>query len=907
MEERNCLILTEYRESNKYNNFVGKYYHFPALKGKLNQLNFFKKLPVEFVYTEPEKEGEGVFYGYGKITKPPFEDKREGGLYFAEISEYKPFSKPVYFKNDKGEILEKKYNAEFYNYNNPIRNITPSFLDALCLDGGIILNFKSDAHLVQVLGEQLIASERVGILELIKNAYDAGSATCRVRIEKIGDPKLKQLPNSEYEFSEYDGPVILVEDFGSGMDKNMIEKGWLRPASTLKTNIKERLKAEREKAIQAGKLGAYDKLMNSLKKAHKGRIPLGEKGVGRFATHRLGKNLIIKTKTKDIDYELLLKINWEDFDKVSENPVDLESVGVIFTRQPISRDYGKNNSGTQIIIYGGKKDYELTKEEIEEIDRTINKLNTPNPNPKSKISSFSVSFECPQANIIESTPIYQEFSPIFSLSGIVDEAGILNYDFLFSPPLSVPMSKEVRKNKFMDLKTIEKDAWKDDLPNHDEIRLPACGEFYVHIDIWYRRPPWIEGPNKKLFTDYLDDYGGISVYRDGINLFPAEWGAEIDWLKLSKRHIKRGLKLSYYNMIGNLEIEQGKNIQLIDKTDREGMLNNKAFSDLVSLTRAIVIFLENPFIGKRNEYSILVGDIIREPRTLNTISKQSSKIIKNIHENYDLQKDPYNLLSELGTKAERKRRLVDLSSSLLNLEKSLDQMQEIRELLTEQAGFGLGIAVAIHEIAKTASNFYNGVAEIIKSKKLNFEKLEELKDTSSAIHNELKRLSPLRAIRNEESQLFQISKSILFSAEVYKREFEKLGITFKFDGKESFELYGRYGALNQIFTNLFDNACYWLDTSDFKERILQVKIDARKRTVVVADSGPDIQESILPYLFEPGYSLRFPPSGLGLYICKHYMKSMKGDIYLTPMNDRIKDLYGAQFTLDFSRVPGIKK
>jgi len=904
MEERNCLILTEYRYSNKYNNFVGKYYHFPAAKGKLNQLNFFKNLPLEFVYTEPEKNGDGIFYGYGKITKPPFADKREDGLFFVEISDYKPFSKPVYFKNDKGEILEKLYNTKNYNYNNPIRKIAPTFLDTLCLDGGIVLNFKSDAHLVQVLGEQLIGNERVGILELIKNAYDAGSPTCRVIIEKV--PALDPIPNSKYEFNEYDGPVIVVEDFGSGMDKNGIENGWLRPASTLKTNIKERLKKEREEAIEKGKLDVYDKLITSLKKEHKGRIPLGEKGVGRFATHRLGKHLIIKTKTKDVDYELLLKINWEDFDKISDNPIDLESVGVVFTRQPLSRDYGKTNSGTQIIIYGGKNDFELSVIEIEEIDRTINQLNSPNPNPDTKISPFKVSFECPQANITEKKPIYSEFQPIFTLSGIVDDKGILNYDFLFSPPRSVPMPKDEKKNKIIDLKTSEKDYWKH--PTNDKLkRIPVCGSFYIHIDIWYRRPPWIDGPDKKLFTEYLDDYGGISVYRDGINLFPAEWGAEVDWLKLSKRHIKRGLKLSYYNMIGNLEIEQGKNINLIDKTNREGMLNNRASSDLISLTRGIVMFLENHFIGKRDEYSKLIGDVIREPRTLNTISKQSSKIIENIHENYDLKKDPYNLLTELGDVAERKMRLVDLSKSLLSLEKSLNQMQEIRNLLTEQAGFGLGIAVAVHEIAKTASNFYNGVAEIIKSKKLNIEKLEELKDASSALQNELKRLSPLRAIRNEEPQLFQIEKSIGFSYEVYKREFEKLDITFKVNEKESFELYGRYGALNQIFTNLFDNACYWLDTDKFPKRILQVKIDSRKRTVIVADSGPDIQESILPYLFEPGYSLKFPPSGLGLYICKHYMKSMKGDIFLTPENDRIKDMPGAQFTLDFSRVTGIKK
>ena len=87
------------------------------------------------------------------------------------------------------------------------------------------------------------------------------------------------------------------------------------------------------------------------------------------------------------------------------------------------------------------------------------------------------------------------------------------------------------------------------------------------------------------------------------------------------------------------------------------------------------------------------------------------------------------------------------------------------------------------------------------------------------------------------------------------------------------------------------------------QRKLVVQIEAIHRTVVVADSGPGIDNVILPYLFQPGYSLRIPPSGLGLYICRYYMHSMKGDAYLTTDRERIDNIPGAQFTLDFSRVP----
>jgi signal transduction histidine kinase len=84
---------------------------------------------------------------------------------------------------------------------------------------------------------------------------------------------------------------------------------------------------------------------------------------------------------------------------------------------------------------------------------------------------------------------------------------------------------------------------------------------------------------------------------------------------------------------------------------------------------------------------------------------------------------------------------------------------------------------------------------------------------------------------------------------------------------------------------------------------LTVEIQTDPLPVIVADSGPGIDSVILPYLFQPGYSLRVPPSGLGLYITKYYMQSMKGNAYVTLDRERIPEIDGAQFTLDFASVP----
>jgi hypothetical protein len=902
--KRNCLILTQYRDGEEYNDFIGKFYHFPANENK-NYSEQFKELPIEFVYYEPEKKGKGEFFGYGKITKPPFEDKRESGHCFVEISEYKPFSRPVSFKDENGEILEKTHNTKFYNSGNSVRKVNPEFLDGLCLDGGILLNFKADSHLIKILGEQLIGSEKVGILELIKNSIDAGASYCRIRFEKL--PEISEADGSLYEFKEYPGPVILIEDDGSGMNRETIENGWLRPASTIKTNIKVKLKNEYEKAFKEGKLGVYEAVVNQLKKEHGGRIPLGEKGVGRFASHRLGRRLEIKTKTKEDSFEYVLSINWDDFDDYNAN-VDLDSIGVRLTRQTPSRNYGEANSGTQIIIFGGREGFKLDEKKIKEINQSIIRLNTPNPNPNIITSKFRAFIECPQIENIDSTEIVERFPATFSLDAIVNEYGIVEeYTLKFNPPKSVPLQSEEWSEKDYDLRKLDSTHWVD--KENGVSRKPECGAFFVHIDSWYRVTPWIDGPDAKGMKAYLSNYGGISIYRDNIIICPAESGTKNDWLNLSQRHEKQAFRISYYNMIGNVEIDQSNNLEIVDKTSREGLIENRAYIDLAKLIETIIeSILENRYIGKRDEFGNLTKGVVRDPKKLENVVKNSSIIIEGITNNYSLKDDPWQILSQLGqTFEERKDGLVNLGGSIKNLKKSIEIIEDIQERLTEHAGFGIAVAVSLHELTKITSNFYNGISYLLKSGTVDNFKLEDLKAASSSLKSELKRLSPLRAIRNEIKREFKISQSIKYASDIFKLKMENDGIKFESNMDDDFPVFARYSTLNQILGNLFDNSIYWLQSTPRIDRKIKILLNKEDRTLNFADNGSGIDNSIRPYLFEPGYSLKIPPSGLGLYICKTYMHSMNGDIHETTDRERIKDIKGAQFTLEFANVPVSKE
>lgn len=901
MNEKEALILTQYRTGGKYRNFLGYIYHFPK-----SYLNYFKKLPVDFLFYEPVKSGKGEFFGTGKIVQV-IPDNELNDHYFAIIKEYQSFKKPVKHRDENGRLVESE--NPHYNPQNAVRKIPKKLFDEIILEGEISYNFKSDAHLIKVLGEQLIGSEKVGILELIKNAIDAQASYCKVRIEKINN--LRKLNEEDYEFPELPGPVILVEDNGIGMTKDVLENGWLRPASTIKTSIKEKIKKEREKAKELGNLGQFDALIKQLKKAHGNRIPLGEKGVGRFATHRLGKYLEIRTKVKENKYELVLKIDWDKFDIISDEFVDLDSIGVSISKQNLSRDYGESDSGTQIIIYGGRDGFEWDEDSILDLNRAILNLNSPHPpiNKKQKnniYKPFNAFLECPQIEKLPKHLIYEESVPNFTLDVLVSEEGIADSELRFKHPSDKIPPEEWIDNDY-DLRISNDSYWKSKKGK----RIPECGAFFLHIDVWYRLKDWIDISNYAELIEYLGSYGGMSIYRDNILFFDAKLGSETDWLGLTEEKTKQTYRISYRDFIGNVEIEQSINIDLTDKTNREGLLDNKAFKDLSLMVKNIIKnILEPRYIAKRDEYKKLTKGIISNPKKLSEVTKTGSKFISNVAKsNYPFDTDPYTFFDGLWETVEgRKNGLFNLGSSVKELKKSIEMLEEVQNQFVEQAGFGISVAVSLHEINKITTNFYHSILHLIKSGNIDKLDLEHLKETSYSLKTEIKRLGPLRAIRNERYNEFNILKSVNYSYGVFKRRMKEKNIKFSIESQnDDFKVYGRYSAINQVLGNLFDNSIYWIENSNNEKREIKIKINSKFRSLIFADTGTDISEIIRPYLFEPGYSLKVPKSGLGLYICKTYLNSMKAKIYETPIKDRLPDMKGAHFTIDFSRTPKNKE
>ena len=308
------------------------------------------------------------------------------------------------------------------------------------------------------------------------------------------------------------------------MTWEVIENGWLRPASTLKTAVKETIRQEHAKAVEEGTLGAYNKLINALKKERGGRIPLGEKGVGRFASHRLGRWLSLKTKVLDLDYEYVLEVDWDKFQAVDGEVKDLESVGLSLSRQAPSRDYGKVNSGTQLVIYGGREGFSWDRETIEGLHRSIAGLNSPYPSPKNPdaASGFRAFLECPQLGTFSTENPANSFPPTFSFDGLVDDDGVLEYSLKFQPPKGVPMPEETMEEKSFDLRKAEYPPLV-----HRHGRSPKTRVRGV-----------LSAPRRLVSQKSLDKHGGAR--RQGIHRLSHEFRRHLDFQGRHK-HLPGGM------------------------------------------------------------------------------------------------------------------------------------------------------------------------------------------------------------------------------------------------------------------------------------------------------------------------------------------------------------------------------
>lgn len=751
-----------------------------------------------------------------------------------------------------------------------------------------LVRFVADARLISILGEQLIGSEKVGVLELVKNAYDADASLCTVTIEGVPglDPPVRHLSD----YAGLPGPIIEVRDDGMGMDREAIVSGWLRPATGRRGRVKERLREERQRAAQDGKLSEYEAIVETMK-SEQGRLPLGEKGIGRLATHRLGLNLWLRTKTANDPNEWELRIDWRIFDSADGKPKDLSSVDLELKHQPPTTNYGSRGAGTIICCYGGREGYEWTREAIVDLGQSVSSLQSPYRGGK-----FRTEFHSPHVEAHEVAPPLARLPAPFELYAIIDDKGTADIEVKFTAPDHLEdKPKDLAISTTVDLRRRNKKYWK---AQHLQTRTPACGPFYIHIRSWIRIREWL-GPEFKTITEYLDRFGGLAVYRDGILAQAAQQSSKNDWLGLSIQQIKKSSRISYYQLSGEIELDQAKTLELRDRSSREGMIETLPLRDLAELTRAVINELETYTRQVRDEWTKRTHTARVSAASLRAETRLAANVHRVLADRYDFVRDNLELKPVIGSKA----RLKAVGARLETLHDYLKLREEELAGLTEAAGFGLAIAVAVHELGKLASAIASNAKFIARNPSSDEvpNRARDLTRHAESLLAEVRRIEPLRSVRTSTPRATSARKVVEVARNSFGLLLDRDRIIMRIQG-DDFPLLVKVGAVAQVFANLVDNAVYWIDGSGAERREIRVQLLGEKRQVLFADSGPGISATIRPHLFQPFYSEKSPPSGLGLYVCRHYLSQERATIRVARDNERC-DLVGAQFLIDFSKTP----
>lgn len=678
--------------------------------------------------------------------------------------------------------------------------------------------FKPRARLLLQLGDQLIKNENIAVLELVKNSYDADARNITIKMSRVNDKKY--------------GRIEILDD-GIGMDDDVIKNAWLEPGSDYKAK-------------------QYQKNKRSSKY---NRLPIGEKGIGRFGVHKLGDKIELITRKKDED-EIVVNIDWNEFAKNRYlEKAEIEVIG----RTP--EYFKRNRFGTRIIITELRTAWD--RRMVRDLYRALFTL----ASPFKTVDHFTIKFEIDNEDWLAGLTTWEEVkdSAFYYFKAKLKGSEITEFKYQFTPSdnLHKIKAKEItqddpfiEENETIEV-TLKEDKKKKVIINLDKHNIGEVDfEGYI-FDRDLKILSLSKVSNLKQLKNYLDENGGIRVYRDNLRI--NEYGESgNDWLNLDLRRVNTpGKRVSNNIILSVININREGSSDLIEKTNREGFVENEAYNDF----KAAILYTLN-LVEKLRQVDKL------ELRDKYNPSKKEEPVL---HLTSGLK-----IYIEKNIKEEPVRNKI--KDYIDNIEKDY---KEINEILLTSAGAGLTLGLGIHEIEKLVKS----LVAAAKSEEISVNVNDLIKDIQTTVNNYLSLL------KQDDKDIFSIKKLINSSLSnvSYRLKVHKIDINAnyeKFDGDPKIECSRRF-ILSSIL-NIIDNSTYWLDKkannlkkiSESFHKKIYIDLYSEKNneiSLLIADNGNGFT---LPtaHIVKPFITGKNAGMGLGLHITNQIMKAIKGEL-----------------------------
>ncbi|TAM83234.1 MAG: sensor histidine kinase [Candidimonas sp.] len=850
---------------------------------------------------------------------------------------------------------------------------------------------KVGAHVLVQLGSELVTDVEQAILECVKNAYDADAPGCKIDIDtrEVGF-KLEEGPVNKYwgfdgstesvtvEILGKDGqPLtirpaadnvevirklnytgrITIEDKGDGLEPSQLQSSWLVISRSSKRSAADGRKS----------------------KTRKGRTPLGDKGLGRLGSMKLGDILRIETATSASTTLAVAEFRWADCNAART----VDQIPVFIASLPNDTHF----KGTRVSVLGLRDLPEWRrKDRVAEITRSLARLIS----PFEATSTFPVgiTLDGNDQSLVSVTDellkrAVAEFE--FSWKNGEDDSSkrVLVATARFRKRLFT--SERNRKNKERTAKVFGTDrgiGFAESLKSYGRLKPyrkeeidvdgawfvklkrtfqwsdmqldtgaaivdpgPLSGAFYFfHLDKLGTEDegaPDVDAPAAAgigIDRQLLKDMTGISILRDGFRV-----RSQGDWLGLSQSMTSGstyGMRVD--NTVGYFALTGEHNYKLVEKSDREGFVEDAAYRGFMQIAKFCRGFanesLEQVRRALDDYYKRISSDNDNPPanafhvlesgiKSTEGARADAARIAAQLQADLDrleheattggVNTETANLALNVASRAVTamhsvQAKLTDgarASANLIRLRQEFDEKDERTIALLESAAVGLSARGLAHELRTHLTEIRQRTSAIEKVAKIGTSEtlphLRAIRTSCTAISSAAALIDPMLPRSRSVKETVALRA---FAEDFFKSRssiYERAGIRTRIVG-DSVTVRVNRPRLTQVLDNLARNSAYWLhrgEVTGHVKRQKEIVVELTANGFVISDSGPGVDpdyEASLFEIFVTAKPERDTGQGLGLFIVTELLRVDGCEISLLPNRNADGRLY--RFAVDLSSL-----
>lgn len=723
------------------------------------------------------------------------------------------------------------------------------------------LSFRVSPRTMQMLGRENVSSPIISVLELVKNAYDADATEVKVIFENASTP---------------DGRIIIADN-GEGMGLDDLREKWM----VISTENKSRA------AITATKK----------------RQKVGEKGIGRLAMDRLARQVTVRThRAQSPGIELFV-----DWDKYEGDKGELNQITHPLRSTPPRED---GLSGTTLILTNLRDQW--TQNDYEALYKDLSLLVAPLSH---NVTDFSIYFESSAAPELTGkvASVLTDVAE-YTLVSALDKSGQIHHQLTH------------RSGDIVE----DKRSWASafDLPPG---MMPHCGPLQFQLLFYVRDAKSLQDTNIKLsqLREFLQRYHGVRIYRDAFRVKPyGDPGGDKDWLQLNARFArgKYGVRaesqwrLAEGQVIGTVLITRNDNPDLRDQTNREGLIENNAYSDMKKYLLHGIQFLERERQKrergeKQKEESAPIAIPVEE--SFADIENQLGTISTGLRE---IAKSPSlfwaDAVKELADSVDnvRLQPLKDLQITVEEDQLDAEQRQTEYQLMVGLSTLGIAITAFGHEIARVINNVQArarlvayALDNLPTDVKPQADKDMQVLSESAGQVQAWGKFALDRVRRDKRTRTdIDLNQTIRTLMEEFRPPLERDHIQVHLNLSDDVPSFHAFKMdMEAILINFTTNAKEAMRYEPIQQRKIEIwtqfSVISQEITLGFADSGRGIRPEDIDLIFDPLFSTRTDDegnpvgTGMGLTIVKNIVEEYNGRIQ-TKGHGR---LGGAEFTIYF--------